>query len=201
MSLRTLLLMDYQVGICGEGGLLGTRSGLSAHASERNVLEKAGRVLQWAREQGVPVVHVGVAFEENYGNRTNRSPAFERFESNRWLLRSSTEAAFNPEVRPVPGEPVVFKGCVDPFVGTNLLQILIRLGSTDLYLGGTATNYVVESAARHAGDMGFSVTVLEDLCASYNQEMHEFSVARVLPTFATIGDSVAFMTVPDGDPA
>ena len=189
MESAVLMLMDLQVGICGPGGLLGSKSGLSDHTAQRNVLERAAGALQQARTNGVSVIHVGVAFDEDYANRNNRGQGFGRFESNRWMLRGSEEAAFNPQVAPVDGEIVIHKGSVDPFIGTNLMEILVRLGAAQLYLGGTATNYVVESTARHAGDTGFAVTVLEDLCASYNQEMHDFAVQKTLPLFAAIRDS------------
>lgn len=195
MGSQVLMLMDYQVGICGEGGLLGSRSGLAAHTAQRNVLEKAGKTLAAARERGIPVVHVGVAFDEMFQNRTNRTAGFERFETNRWMLQGSPEAEFNPEVRPIEGEHVVFKGCVNPFIGTNLSEILIQLGVTNLYIAGTATNYVVESTARHAGDSGYSVTILEDLCASYNDEMHRYAIEKILPLFATIGTSADLLEV------
>lgn len=189
MGTPVLLLMDYQVGICGKGGMFGSRSGLSGHTESRDVLAKAGAALTTARERRIPVVHVGVAFDSSYQNRTNRGGGFGRFETNRWMLVGSEEAEFNPEVQPIDGEFVVFKGCVDPFIGTNLHEILIRLGATDLYVAGTATNYVVESTARHAGDFGYNVIILEDLCASYSDEMHKFAIERTLPMFATIGTS------------
>jgi nicotinamidase-related amidase len=34
--------------------------------------------------------------------------------------------------------------------------------------------------------------VLEDLCASYNQEMHDFAIQNILPMFASIGHSSEF---------
>lgn len=181
--------MDLQVGICGPGGLLGSRSGLSDHTEQRQVLERAANALTRARNQGLTVIHIGVAFDEHYSNRNNRGAGFGRMEENRSMLLGSVEAAFNPQVTPLDSETVIYKGCVNPFIGTNLMQVLLRLGATDLYLGGTATNFVVESTARHAGDSGFSVTVLEDLCASYSQEMHDFAVRNTLPMFATIANS------------
>jgi nicotinamidase-related amidase len=192
MESAVLMLMDLQVGICGPGGLLGSKSGLSDHTARRHVLDRAAGALEEARKKGVSVIHVGVAFDDDYANRNNRGRGFERFESNRWMLRGSEEAAFNPQVAPVDGEIVIRKGCVNPFIGTNLMEILVRLGAGHLYLGGTATNYVVESTARHAGDTGFAVTVLEDLCASYNQEMHDFAIQNILPMFASIGHSSEF---------
>ena len=59
------------------------------------------------------------------------------------------------------------KGGVDPFIGTPLLEVLLRNNISRVALAGVATNLVVESAARHAIDSGLSVVVLADLCASF----------------------------------
>ena len=53
-------------------------------------------------------------------------------------------------------------------------------------LGGVATNLVVESAARHASDAGLQVQVVEDMCASFRADFHEFSVQNMLPLFGTV---------------
>ena len=110
------------------------------------------------------------------------------------LLEGSADAEFCEQVRPIEGETVINKGCVNPFIGTSLQQRLNTLGASHLYLGGVATNFVVESAARHAGDSGFHVTVLEDLCAAYNEEMHRFAIEKTLPLFAEIGTADDFVS-------
>jgi len=184
-----LLLMDYQIAICGPHGKLGTASGLSAHTAERNVLPRVASVLTTARRHGLPVLHVRVAFDEAYLRRTNRSARFAGMEENGLLRAGDPDAEFVSEAAPADGEAVFDKGCVNPFIGTGLEQRLTTLGVRELYLGGVATNFVVESAARHAGDSGYGATVLEDLCASYSQEMHDFAITRTLPTFAAIGSS------------
>ena len=194
MDGAALLLMDYEIAICAPDGRLGTRSGLSAHAAARGVLDRAGRCLQAARDRGVPVVHVRVAFDADYTRRTNRSARFATFEQNQLLIEGSPDAEFCDQVKPAPGETIINKGCVNPFIGTNLTERLTALGARRLFLGGVATNFVVESAARHAGDAGYEVTVLEDLCAAYSQEMHDFAIAKTLPTFAEISTSEVFLS-------
>jgi nicotinamidase-related amidase len=134
-----------------------------------------------------------VQFDEAYTRRTNRTARFGGFEKNRLLVEGDPQAEFVPEAAPTTGETVVNKGCVNPFVGTILQPRLAALGVTELYLGGVATNFVVESAARHAGDSGFDVTVLEDLCAAYDQQMHEFAIKKTLPLFAQILDAEEFI--------
>lgn len=188
-----LLLCDFQVAICGPGGKLGGSSGLSAHTAERGVLGRVADCLAAARERGVPVLHARVAFDPGYTRRSNRSQRFSGMERNGLLQAGSEDAEFMPEAAPVAGEAVFDKGCVNPFIGTGLEQRLIALGIRRLFIGGVATNFVVESAARHAGDSGFQVTVVEDLCAAYNQEMHEFAIQKTLPLFADIASTPDFL--------
>ena len=89
---------------------------------------------------------------------------------------------------------MVTKGCVNPFIGTALGEILIGRRASELYLGGVATNFVVEATARHAADSGFAVNVMEDCCSSFSAEMHEWPIKNTFPMFAklcTAADYVA----------
>jgi nicotinamidase-related amidase len=72
--------------------------------------------------------------------------------------------------------------------------MLLGNGITKVALAGVATNLVVEAAARHAVDSGLDVVVLEDLCASFATDLHEFAVTRTLPLFADVIDSERFVS-------
>lgn len=185
---KALLMLDYQVALCEEGPHL-RMPPLAAQIAERGVLATAERVLAAARAAGTLVVHVRLAFDPSYRLRTNRLPRFDPYEEQRAMLAGSPEAQIVKALAPVAGEPVVDKGCVDPFVGTALRDVLAAEGVTEVVLGGVATNLVVESAARHASDSGLQVTVVEDMCASFRPDFHEFSVRNMLPLFGTVTTS------------
>lgn len=170
-----LLLMDYEVAVC---------SRLPEQA--RSVFPRVKKSLEIARAGGVPIIHVRVAFDEHYTLRTSRSPRFASIERHRLMLEGSEEVKFIAEAQPLPSEPIITKGCVNPFIGTALMELLIGRRICELYLGGIATNYVVESTTRHAADTGFTVNVIEDLCASFDVEMHDFSIKKILPAFSNI---------------
>lgn len=182
---KALLMLDYQVALCEEGPHL-RMPPLAAQIAERGVLATAGRVLAAARAAGTLVVHVRLAFDPSYRLRTNRLPRFDPYEEQRAMLADSPEAQIVKALAPADGEPVVDKGCVDPFVGTALRDVLAAEGVTEVVLGGVATNLVVESAARHASDSGLQVTVVEDMCASFRPDFHEFSVTNMLPLFGSV---------------
>ncbi|GAB2850588.1 cysteine hydrolase [Actinocorallia aurea] len=182
---KALLMLDYQVALCEEGPYL-RMPPLAAQIAERGVLATAEKVLAAARAAGTLVVHVRLAFDPSYRLRTNRLPRFAPYEANRAMLTDSPEAQIVKALAPIDGEPVIDKGCVDPFVGTPLREVLAAEGITEVVLGGVATNLVVESAARHASDSGLQVTVVEDMCASFRADFHAFSVENMLPLFGAV---------------
>jgi nicotinamidase-related amidase len=183
-----LLMLDYQVALCEEGPHL-RMPPLAAQIAERGVLQTAETVLAHARGVGWSVFHVRLAFDESYLLRTNRLPRFAPYEEQRAMLAGSPEAQIVKALAPIDGEAVIDKGCVDPFVGTPLRLALAAQGVSHVVLGGVATNLVVESAARHASDAGLQVTVVEDMCASFRPDFHEFSVQNMLPLFAAVTSS------------
>jgi nicotinamidase-related amidase len=184
-SRTALLLVDYQVALCEEGDRC-RMPALAAQVRERGVLDRATGVLGAAREAAAYVVHVRLGFDPTYELRTNRTKRWDAYPANRAMLADSAEAQTVAVLAPQPGEPVVVKGAVDPFVGTPLANMLLGNGIRAVAIAGVATNLAVESGVRHAADAGFDVTVLEDLCASFAPEAHAFSVGTILPMFATV---------------
>lgn len=180
-----LIMLDYQVALCDEGELC-RAAPLAAQVRERDVVATARRVLDAARAAGVPVFHVRLAFDPTYVLRTNRLARFDAYPDSKAMLAGSPEAEIIAELTPIEGEPVVDKGCVDPFVGTPLRDVLAAEGISHIVLGGVATNLVVESTARHASDTGLQVSVVEDMCASFNPAAHDFAFANILPMFGAV---------------
>ena len=198
MTTTAVVLLDYQVALCEEGPHC-RQPALAALVAERRVLEHAANVLDAARTSATPVVHVRLAFDPSYELRTNRSARFDVYATERAMLVGSPEADIVSTLAPLESEPVINKGGVDAFVGTALLESLHGRGIRELILLGVATNLVVESTARHATDLGFRVQVVEDCCASFQADLHEFTVARILPLFASVVSSGDVIAQLEGD--
>ncbi len=96
-------------------------------------------------------------------------------------------------VTPEAGEVIFTKQSVNPFLTTGLLNWLIRRNVEEIVIFGVSTNQVVEATARHADDIGLLVTVLEDCCASGNEEMHRFAAEKILPIFSTVTSADEFL--------
>lgn len=178
------MLLDLQHSLC-DGGIPPGSSPLAAQVAERGVLSRVSATLARARAGALRTVHVGVGVDAS-GVTMNRTERFRGFAEQGLFAVGSPGAAFVPEAAPRSGERVLTKTCVDPFVGTPLTSVLVDSGVRTLLLGGVATNFAVESAARHASDLGFHVWVLEDLCAAPDPQLHAFSVERILPMCARV---------------
>jgi len=179
-----LVMIDYQVGLCHTGPLC-LAPPLAEQVQARGVLRTAADVLDSARRAGVLVVYARLAFDAQYVFRTNRTQRFDRYPAERLLQYGDDAAQIVPELEPAD-EPVITKGCVDPFIGTPLLPTLLGRGIGTVVLGGVSTNLAVESAARHAADSGLQPVVVENMCASFRTDLHELAVEHTLPMFARV---------------
>lgn len=111
-----------------------------------------------------------------------------RGRSTQWPPLVATDpAGFNIDELPIlPGDDVVIKPRLDPFIGTDLDVKLRGRGVTTLVLGGYATNGGVESAARTGSDLGYDIIVVSDCSYNVEEDLHQHAINRVLPAFGRI---------------
>ncbi|MEZ6087276.1 MAG: isochorismatase family cysteine hydrolase [Pirellulaceae bacterium] len=100
----------------------------------------------------------------------------------------SREADFLEQVAPDPDgdEIVINKTASGVFSATNLHYVLKNLDIESLFVVGVYTNECVETTVRHACDLGYLVTVVEDCCATVTPELHEASLATLKDRYARI---------------
>jgi nicotinamidase-related amidase len=182
---QALLLLDLQNEMIDPQGKIG-KGGLAAVIQERSVIENAACALEQARVRNVDVAHVRLGFRADYLDALSVAPRVTRMKEHGAAILGTWGTEFPNALRPRESELVVTKQCVNPFFNTGLMSWLQHRKIDRLLLGGVATNLVVEMAARVADDAGFTVTVLEDLCAAPNPTWHAFSIENILPLFATV---------------
>jgi nicotinamidase-related amidase len=125
-----LILIDIQ-DFYFEGGRLPLSGSVEASL-------EAGKLLCWAREQKLPVIHV---MHQGGGNiRTN--------------------------VAPEAGEKLIVKTEINSFKGTDLQEYLKTKDIQTLILAGMQTNMCLEAATRAASDLGYKCIVIHDACAA-----------------------------------
>jgi nicotinamidase-related amidase len=164
----------------------------------RRVIAKARELLDFARGQGVPVIHVKLVFRHipGLGSEGMTSPFWRALhdltgeEDRLTPNRRSTVADHNLQGAPgtelIP-ELVDPRDCVidnkkrlDCFYGTDLLQRLHTLGVKSVCLMGINTNTCVLNTAFTAFNYDFRVVVLSDCVASmYGEDLHVLGLQNV----------------------
>jgi len=79
-------------------------------------------------------------------------------------------------IAPTDDEIVLRKTSSDAFVSTNIHYLLGNLGIRQVVMCGLVTDQCVESAVRHACDLGYLVTLVTDACATHSAEREQHSV-------------------------
>jgi len=169
-----LVMIDLQKGIVGRD--LAPRSG-------PQVVSAAKATAARFRAAGAKIVWVTVRWAEDFGDALGAPVDSAMPRPQGGFPAEFSELA---EGLAAPGDLHVVKRQWGAFHGTDLDLHLRRRGIDTIALGGIATNFGVESTARAAWEHGYAVVLLEDLCASLSEEMHEFAVKRVFPRIARV---------------
>lgn len=123
----------------------------------RNNLEAETRVLSlitvW-REKGWPVIHVR-------HDSTRPTSPFRPGQIGNDPMNIAVEQ---------PGEPVLRKTVNCAFIGTDLPQHLEGLGRPDVIVAGASTDHCVSTTVRSGDNCGFSMTLVEDACFTFDRE-------------------------------
>ncbi|WP_159499295.1 cysteine hydrolase family protein [Microbacterium sp. 18062] len=85
------------------------------------------------------------------------------------------------------GDIVVERTTWSAFAGGPLHERLRDLGVTQVVVVGLATSFGVESTARGAYDLGYSVAVVTDAVGDRSEASHDHTLTGVLPALAQTG--------------
>ena len=97
----------------------------------------------------------------------------------RILVRGEAGHDIIPELRPLPGEPVIDKPGKGAFFATDLHAILQHRGIAQLVVTGVTTEVCVNTTVREANDRGYDCLVLEDCVGSYFPEFQEMGLRMI----------------------
>jgi nicotinamidase-related amidase len=187
-----LLALHYQNDVIHEDGKIGVGMGKGS-PRRAAVIGAAKRLLAGARATGVPVISVRIAFRPDHEDVVQNCRIFRDVARLGALAEGSWGAAFHDGLEPLPGELIVDHKRVNAFFGSALEPLLYRYGARHLAVAGVATHSTVEHTARHAADIGFAVTVVEDACSSAAQASHDAALASIglIGEIATVDDMIA----------
>ncbi|MEO0411427.1 MAG: isochorismatase family cysteine hydrolase [Pseudomonadota bacterium] len=147
--------------------------GIAKAPGKRDALiEGAAAYLDRARKADIPIIHVAIRFAEDGSDIVQNNDMFRGVFASEAMREGSWGAQFFDGLTPEEGERVVKHNRVSAFYNSYLEAVVTGMGATKLYLGGIATNSVVEHTARDAADRGFEVIAVEDACATARDDLH-----------------------------
>lgn len=195
-----VLALHYQNDVLHPDGKI--RVGLDADSGARQrLLDNAAALLDGARAHALPIVHVRIAFRPDYADLLPNCAIFRNVARIGAVPEGQWGSAFYDGLQPLPGsvrEFVVKHTRISAFYGTPLEETLRLLGARRLVVAGVATHSVVEGTVRHAADIGFSVMVAQDACASAEPAVHEASLAsmRLIAQTGSVAEAVRWAVAP-----
>jgi nicotinamidase-related amidase len=148
------------------------------------IVQNAARLGLHFDEVGALVALVHVAFSSNMVDRLSQ-PVDAALVSPQAALAADW-ADFVPEIESLRSAIVVKKRQWGAFYGTELDLQLRRRGIATVVLAGVATNFGVEQTAREAWQHNYAVVIAEDAVSSVSEEMHKFSIEKILPRIARV---------------
>jgi nicotinamidase-related amidase len=170
-----LVLIDVQKGVLGMP--------LAPHGAAQ-IVQNAARLGLHFDEVGALVVLVHVAFSAAAADRL--SQPVDALPSAPPGGPPPDWTEFAPEIAALRAGVVITKRQWGAFHGTELDLQLRRRNNTTIVLAGVATNFGVEQTAREAWQHNYAVIVAEDATTSLGDEMHKFSIEKILPRIARV---------------
>lgn len=159
--------------------------GAADHAVEQDLLTHVGQLLEWARANGVPVVHNHIVSFPGRDFGGANAPIFTMIGPDSLRL-GSWGAAPLEGLEPREDEPVLLRNRMSCFNGTNLDFLLRNLGATQVVVAGVWTNMAVEHTVRDAADHGYQVLLPADATSSLGADWQQAAVGFALTNIATI---------------
>ena len=142
---------------------------------------KVARLLEHWRAQNKPVYHI----------------RHDSTEPDSTYRPGQSGHEFKEMAQPRDTERVIAKHKTNAFIGTDLENTLRAAGHTALVVAGVITNNSVEATVRMAGDLGFTVFLVEDACFTFARldwdgrprtaaEVHAMSLANLSGEYCTV---------------
>jgi nicotinamidase-related amidase len=188
-----LMLIDMQRDFIEPGGYgesLGNDVSLLAQA-----VRPAARLLRWAREQGLLVVHT----RESHAPDLSDCPPAKRLRGapsrrigdvgpmGRILVRGEPGNAIVDAVAPIAGEWQIDKPGKGAFCATGLGERLGARGIRQLILGGVTTEVCVQTTMREANDRGYDCLLVDEATASYFPEFKQATLRMIVAQGGIVG--------------
>ena len=174
-SRPAVLVVDFSCGFTDPDCALG--SDLTAE------VEATKRLLDAAREKGLPVIFTTIGFEESLkdgGLWLQKVPSLGDLQlGGRWV-------EIDPRLERRPEETVIVKKVASAFFGTNLASVLISQGIDSVILCGATTSGCIRATAIDLLQYGFPTLVPRECVGDRAQAPHEANLFDIQAKYADV---------------
>lgn len=188
-----LVLIEYQNDFVTQGGV--QHAAVADVMASTNMYAHSQHLLRAARDAGVCIMHVPIAFAAGYPEiPAEPYGILAGIVDSRAFQKDSWGAAIAQDMQPVDGDIVIEgKRGLDCFASTNLDFILRARGITDVAIAGFLTNCCVESTMRSAYERGYRVVTVVDCTATVSEEEQRVATEKDFAMFSRPMTHTAFL--------
>src|SRR3954453_9712572 len=174
-SRPAVLVIDFSCGFTDPECTLGS--------DMTGAVEQTKRLLDAAREKGLPVVYTTIGFDASLkdgGLWLQKVPALGDLQiGGKWV-------EIDPRLEPRDDETVVMKKGASGFFGTNLASILVSQGVDTVVLCGATTSGCIRGTAVDLLQYGWPTIVPRECVADRAQAPHEANLFDIQAKYADV---------------
>ncbi|AJW62312.1 Peroxyureidoacrylate/ureidoacrylate amidohydrolase RutB [Elizabethkingia miricola] len=151
----------------------------------QNSITNIEKAINYARQNNIQIIHVGLRFEEGYPELTKGKSGLRKAIPKAGTFQINTFGSqFYETVKPAKGEFIVTGRLgASGFTGSNLDAYLRNNKIENLYLIGYATHVCVESTLRDAHDKGYNTFLISDATSAFNKKQQDYVLQEIVHHF------------------
>ena len=141
------------------------------------------RLLQTAREQGLPVIHTRVEYNET---GSDGGLFYKKVKALKCFTKGNPLGECPAALTPLPNEINITKQYASAFFGTSLASSLNAMGCDSVFICGVSTSGCVRATALDALQHGFIPLVIEDACGDRDEAVHKANLFDLQAKYADL---------------
>ena len=151
----------------------------------KGAIGNTARVVAAARRVGMPIIYTNHVHRKDSADIVptitdlmlqGLTPQYEGFN-----IEGTSGTDVVDELKPVPGDHIIFKRRGNAFYNTDLELMLRSRGINTVILAGVVTNGCIAAAVQGARERDFHVIVLSNCCATMMPEDDDYFLTNIFP--------------------